>query len=592
MYPIMLDMRGRRCLLVGAGQIAYRKLQRLLSEGAVVTVVAPTVIEPIAQLADEGKLRLFRRRFVSSDMNDCQIGLTATGDPAVDQDVANAARAGGVLLNVADVPALCDFYLPAVVERGDLQLSIASGGGAPFAVRRLREMFERRIGPGWAGWMAAAKRLRQRVQAQGLSVAAADECYDRYFAATVDESRIEARVPSEREESGFLSANADAMDMVPAAVGHVALVGAGPGNPGLLTVQGLNRLRCADAVVFDRLAIPAIPLDLPDHVQLHNVGKEAGRHPVPQDEINALLLRLAREGKRVVRLKGGDPFVFARGGEEVLVLRRAGIPCEVVPGVTAGIAVPAAAGIPVTYRGEAVRLTFVTAHEGGAPQVRWDLLAQDTHATIVGYMGVSTLAEVSAALIAGGMSGSTPAAVIEQGTLPRQRSVRAPLAEIAKIAETSGIMPPAIFVIGQVVAHAEALELPEPHPLRGARFAMFVPCSELSEVLQEAGAEVLLAPAPLTAAARLVMGSAPLSGWIVQSVRELDALEREKAADEFLAKITVWCRGDTLASLARERKWPTVAELGDRDSTRNLVAKLRQTLDATNPVARRDLDIP
>ena len=581
MYPIMLDMRGRRCLLVGAGQIAYRKLQRLLSEGAVVTVVAPTVIEPIAQLAAEGRVSLFRRLFVSSDMDRCQLALAATGDRAADLYVASVARGRGIWLNVADVSDLCDFHLPAVVERGELQVSIASGGGAPFAVRRLRQMFERRIGPAWADWMAAAKRFRKRVQAQGLSGAAADECYDRFFAATVDESGIEARVPSEREEGGLLSAKVADMEGVPMAVGHVTLVGAGPGNPGLLTVQGLHCLRCADAVVYDRLAIPAIPLDLPDRVELFNVGKEAGRHPVPQDEINALLLRLAREGKRVVRLKGGDPFVFARGGEEALVLRRAGIPCEVVPGVTAGIAVPAAAGIPVTYRGEAVRLTFVTAHEGGAPQVRWDLLAQDTHGTIVGYMGVSTLAEVSAALIAAGMSRTTPAAVIEQGTLPRQRSVRASLAEIAKVAETSGIQPPAVFVIGQVVAHAEVLESPTPLPLRGSRFGMFAPRSELSEALQAGGAEILLAPTPLTAAARLVIGSAPLSGWIVQSLRELAALDREKVAHELFGKVTLWCLRGAVAALARERSWPAVEELDDNDSLSDLVARVRQRLVAT-----------
>jgi len=581
MYPIMLDMRGRPCLLVGAGQIAYRKLQRLLSEGAVVTVVAPTVVEPIAQLAAEGKVRLLGRPFVSSDLEHCQLVLAATGDPAVDQNVASAARGRRIWINVADVPDLCDFYLPAVVERGELQLSIASGGGAPFAVRRLREMLERKIGPAWAGWMAAATRFRQRVQAQGLAGAAADACYDRFFKATVDEIRFEANVPSERAESGFLSAKAADMEGLSAAMGRVALVGAGPGNPGLLTVQGLNRLRSADAVVYDRLAIPAIPLDLPERVELFNVGKEAGRHPVPQDEINALLLRLAREGKRVVRLKGGDPFVFARGGEEALVLRRAGISCEIIPGVTAGIAVPAAAGIPVTYRGEAVRLTFVTAHEGGAPQVRWDLLAQDTHATIVGYMGVSTLAEVSSALMAAGMNGTTPAAVIEQGTLPRQRSVRSPLAEIAKVAKTGGIKPPAIFVIGQVVAHAEVLESASPGLLHGARFGMFAPRSELSEALQDAGAEVLLAPVPLTAAARLVLGSAPLSGWIVQSARELDAFEREKAAHEFLAEVTLWCMGGALASLARERSWPAVAEIDDSGSPFELVARVRKTLDAT-----------
>jgi uroporphyrin-III C-methyltransferase/precorrin-2 dehydrogenase/sirohydrochlorin ferrochelatase len=573
MYPVMLDLRGRRCLLVGAGQIAYRKLLRLLSERAVVTVVAPTAIEPIARLAAEGKVTLLERRFVDADVDGCQLVMVATGDRKADEQVKSAAKARGIWVNVADVPDLCDFHLPALVQRGDLQLSIASGGGAPFAVRRLRELFARKIGPAWSGWLAAAKRFRKRVQAQGLSVAAADACYDRFFAATVDDRSLDVRVPSEFEESSFIAAKVVGGR---GALGHVALVGAGPGNPGLLTVAGLSRLRSADAVVYDRLAIPAIPLDLPDHVEFHNVGKAAGRHPVPQEEINALLSRLAREGKRVVRLKGGDPFVFARGAEEALSLRREGIPCEVIPGVTAGIAVPAAAGIPVTFRGEAVRLTFVTAHEGGAPQARWDLLAQDTHATLVGYMGVGTLAEASAALMAAGMSGTTPAAVIEQGTLARQRSVRARLSEIAKVAESSGIKPPAIFVIGQVVAHAEALESPTPRPLQGVRIGMFAPRSGLSDALQDAGAEVLLAPAPLTAAARLVIGAAPPDGWIVQTARELHDLDHERAANGLLDGCTLWCVGGGLSSRARERNWSSVAELGDNDSPSRVVASLRR----------------
>lgn len=574
MYPVMLDLRGRRCLLVGAGRIAHRKLARLLLEGAVVSVVAPTVIDPIAQLAAEGKITLLSRRFHDSDVKDCQLVLVATGDREVDEQVAKAAKERGIWVNVADVPDMCDFYLPAIVQRGDLQFMIASGGAAPFAVRRLRELFERRIGPVWSDWIAAAKRFRQRVHAQELPVAAADECYDRFFAATVDEKSLGVRVPSAREESACLSSMAES---APSAAGHVSLVGAGPGNPGLLTVQGLDRLRSADAVVYDRLAIPTIPLDLPDCVELHNVGKEAGRHPVPQEEINALLVRLARDGKRVVRLKGGDPFVFARGGEEALALRREGIACEVIPGVTAGIAVPAAAGIPVTYRGEAVRLTFVTAHEGGAPRVRWDLLAQDTHATLVGYMGVSTLAEVSAALITAGMDSATPAAVIEQGTLPRQRSVRAPLAEIAKVAETSGMKSPAIFVIGQVVAHAEVLDSSKQGRLQGARFGLFAPRSELSEALRDAGAEVLLAPAPLTAAARLVIGSAPLSGWIVQTARELDALDDERAVHGFLAGNALWCVGAALADIARARNWPCVTEVEGDGSLPHAMASLRRT---------------
>ena len=559
----MLDLRRRRCLLVGAGQVAYRKLVPLLSEGARVTVVAPTVIEPIARLAAEGTVNLIERPFVSADLDNCQLVLAATGNRVADERVASAANGRGIWVNVADVPQLCDFHLPSRVRRGDLQLAIGSGGGAPFAVRRLRELLEHRIGPAWADWMAAAKRFRQRVLAAGLPPAEANASFDRFFAGTVDRHALTARVPSEREEADWSRATtAVASDAEPEPLpGHVSLVGSGPGHPGLITVEGMNRLRSADAVVYDRLSIPTLPLDLPDTVELYPVGKEAGNHPVPQDEINALLLRLARAGKRVVRLKGGDPFVFARGGEELQVLRAAGIPCEAIPGITAGIAVPAAADIPVTYRGEAVRLTFVTAHEGGTSQVRWDLLAQDEHATLIGYMGVSTLAEVSAALIAGGMSPGTPGAVIEQGTLPGQRLVRAPLVELAEAAKGSGIKPPAIFVIGKVVAHAKALESTIPRPLRGLRIALFAPAGEVGETLQAAGASLLLAPEPLTNAARLVICAAPLAGFVVRTRAELDALERERTVRAWQPGGILWCTGAGLAAAARKLGWANAAAL-------------------------------
>jgi uroporphyrin-III C-methyltransferase / precorrin-2 dehydrogenase / sirohydrochlorin ferrochelatase len=553
MYPLMLDLHDRPCLLVGAGKVAHRKLLQLLSEGARVTVVAPTAIEPVARLAAEGCIRLVERGFARADVEGQQLVFSATDDRAVDTEVTAAARAHGIWVNVADVPELCDFHLPANVRRGDLQVSIASGGGAPFAVRRLRQLFERRIGPAWADWLATAKRFRQRVLARALPPAQADACYDRFFAETVDAHALTVRAPTENEMAGWCTPSTGAPAASPEpAIGHVALVGSGPGNPGLLTVQGMNLLRSADAVVYDRLSIPALPLDLPDTVELHPVGKEAGNHPVPQDEINALLVRLARMGKRVVRLKGGDPFVFARGGEELAVLRREGIPCEAVPGVTAGIAGPAAAGIPVTFRGEAVRLTFVTAHEGGSPRVRWDLLARDTNATLIGYMGVSTLAEVAAALIENGMDPATPAAVIEQATLPGQRSVRAPLRDLADAARASGIKPPAIFVIGQVVRHAEHLEAPA-RPLRGLRIALFAPSGELGDGLVAAGADVLAVPQPITRAARLVLGAAPLAGWLVRAPVEIELLANERDRRGWAGGTRLWCTTAALAAAATAR---------------------------------------
>jgi uroporphyrin-III C-methyltransferase / precorrin-2 dehydrogenase / sirohydrochlorin ferrochelatase len=549
MFPIMLDLHGRLCLVVGAGQVAHRKVQSLLAERARVTVVAPAVIDPIAQLAAGGAIDLHERPFVDEDVQGQDLVFVATGQPTVDERVVDAAKKHGIWVNVADVPTLCDFHLPARVQRGDFQLAIASSGGAPYAVRRLRQLLEAKFGPEWSEWTLAAKDFRRRVRMKELSTTSADAAFDRWVAGTVDAATLAVRLPTAEEEEAWIA------DQAPGP-GHVALVGAGPGNPGLLTIRGLHLLRAADAVVYDRLAIPAIPLDLPDRIELISVGKEAGRHPVPQDEINQLLLRLARAGKRVVRLKGGDPFVFARGGEETMLLRANGIAFEVVPGVTAGIAGPAAAGIPVTYRREAVRVTFVTAHEGGTPQLRWDLLAQDQHATLVGYMAVSNLAEVRDSLMAAGMSGEMPAALIERATLPDQRSLRTSLAELPGAAERAGIKSPAIFVVGSVVAHADAIGPSAPTPLQGLRVGVYSPECKTALALRAAGAAVLVAPNPFTPATRLVLGASALSGWLVRSSAELRRLEHERATADFLAGTPLWCLEQQLADLARQRGWP------------------------------------
>jgi len=578
-YPITLDVRGQRCLVVGAGAVALRKIKGLLAEDAQVTVVAPAAIEPVLRLADEGAIALVRRAFVENDVEGCRLIVVATGNRAVDESVSAAAKQRGIWTNVADVPDLCDFHLPSVIRRGDFHLAIASAGKAPFATRRMRELLERKLGPDWGDWIEAARRFRRRVQQHGLGGLSADAAYDRFMAETVDEETLAVRVPMASDEEAWVHGAGGARATATTSVGRVSLVGAGPGNPGLLTVAGLERVQHADAVVYDRLAIPAIPLDLPDAVELFFVGKQPGHHPVPQAEIETLLVRLAREGKRVVRLKGGDPFVFARGGEEALALKAAGISCEVIPGITAGIAAPAAAGIPVTFRGQAARLTFITAHEEGAPQARWDLLAKDAQATLVGYMGVSNLAAVTAALLAAGMPADTPAALVAQGTLPGQRLVRAPLAELATKAESERIEPPAIFVIGKVAAYADQLASWQAGPLRRARIAMFAPAMKLGAILRTAGTQLLVAPAPLTKAARLVLGLGSGARWIVRSPSELEILGRERSEGANVVQGPPICTSAELVRMARDRGWHDAAQLDASASDDVIVDRLRALLD-------------
>jgi len=289
--------------------------------------------------------------------------------------------------------------------------------------------------------------------------------------------------------------------------GTVYLVGAGPGDPGLLTVRGRELLHRCDVVVYDRLAAPCLPSDLDDEVVLHYVGKRADHQAMEQGKINDLLVSLAHEGKAVCRLKGGDPFVFGRGGEEAEQLQREGIPFEVVPGVTAGVAAAAYAGIPVTHRGEAVRVTLVTAHEDPAKperQVDWQRLGSERDGTVVAYMPVANLAAVAAQMIDGGADPDTPAAMIERGTLPAQRTIVAPLHQLAAQVAAARIKPPALLIVGPTVALHQTLNWYRERPLRGRRVVVTRPADQarrLIATLQELGVTPLVCPAITTAPA-------------------------------------------------------------------------------------------
>jgi uroporphyrin-III C-methyltransferase len=428
--------------------------------------------------------------------------------------------------------------------------------------------------------LSSAARYRGAVRGLEAPRDREEALFDRFFEETVDPKGLTARVPTAAEEQTWLEAPVEHRTPEKAQSGRapaddrtglVSLVGGGPGCPGLLTVRGRHRLLEADAVVFDRLAAAALPPELAPEVELHPVGKVAGHHPVPQEEINDLLVRLARAGKRVVRLKGGDPYVFGRGGEEAEVLATEGIPFEVVPGVTSGVAAMAWAGVPVTHRREAVRLTLLTAHEAiksDGPQVRWDLLAQDPHATLVGYMGVSALPQVAANLIEHGMDPATPAAMVEQGTTSAQRRVISTLSELPSAIEAAGLEPPALFAIGPTVGHAETLDWISKLPLAGQRLLVPASQSELGARLEAAGAEVVLLPLPATPAARVVMGALPITGCVACTAAEIDWIDEERGGQGWNDAVVAWCMGPETAMRAKERGWPNVRQLaGDAAET-------------------------
>jgi uroporphyrin-III C-methyltransferase/precorrin-2 dehydrogenase/sirohydrochlorin ferrochelatase len=573
MYPVTLDVENCRCLVVGGGGVALRKVRGLIEEGARVTVIAPEVVDPLAEMAKRGELILEQRAYRGDADQGWALVFAATDDREVNSCVFRDAEQAGVWCNVADDPELCSFHLPAKLRRGPLQIAIASAGEAPFIVRRLRQLLEHHFGPEWGDWSVSAARYRAAVRALGVPQDREEALFDRFFRETVDPETLTARVPTVAEERAWLGARVETVDRAAAeqkpsgdGVGLVSLVGAGPGCPGLLTIRGRQRVMEADAVVFDRLAMAALPTDLGPEVELYPVGKEAGDHPVPQDEISDLLVRLARSAKRVVRLKGGDPYVFGRGGEEAEILAAAGIPFEIVPGVTSGLAAMAWAGIPVTFRQEAVRVTLFTAHESAkadGSQVRWDLLAQDPHATLVGYMGVSALPRAVSKLIEHGMDPATPAAMVEQGTTSAQRRVISTLSELPSAVEEAGLEPPALFAIGPTVGHAENLDWISKLPLAGHRLVVPATYSTLGSCLESAGAEVVRLPLPATPAARVVMGALPLTGCIVCDPTEVDSIDAERSGGGWSDAVVAWCLGSRVASRARERGWPNVQQLAE-----------------------------
>ncbi len=323
MLPVTLVLENRPCLVVGGGRVALRKVESLLNAGARVTVVARAACPALCALAEAGRLTLERREYRDGEAAGYRLVFAATDERATNVRVFRDGEAAGVFVNVADDPELCSFQVPARVRRGSLQLAIASGGEAPFAVRRLRQLFEERLAPAWGEWLAAAARFRAAVRAAGREGEDQEALFDRFFGETVDPSTLQVRVPSEAEMAGWLAPEAPPSPAgsaeTPAAfeeaapggaVGFVSLVGGGPGDPGLLTVKGMKRLLAADAIVYDRLVVTALPSQLPATVELYGVGKEAGHHPVPQEEIDALLVRLARAGKGVVarrRRRFGKP---------------------------------------------------------------------------------------------------------------------------------------------------------------------------------------------------------------------------------------------------------------------------------------------
>ena len=441
-FPVFLDLKGRSALVVGGGEAAARKLRLLLKAGARVTVVAWRFNDEI----ESSGANLTRRGFVAGDVAGHTIVFAASGDDGLDDRVAEAAAARGIPFNVADRAESSRFILPAIVERDPVVIAISTGGKAPVLARRLREAIERLL-PAQLGRLARfADGFRSAIKGLLPEAAQRRQFWERFFDSAVAEAILAGNEGKAREGMLTLVNNRAADSHEP---GMVHLVGAGPGSPDLLTLRALQVMQRADVVVYDRLVGPQI-LDLVrrDAERVY-VGKAAARHSLPQAEINALLARLAGEGKRVVRLKGGDPFVFGRGGEELAYLRRRAIATEVVPGITAALGCAASVGLSLTHREHAQVLSLVTAEgKEGEPEIDWAGLAQPRQ-TLAIYMGVGAAGRIARRLLDSGLAAETPVAVVENGTLPDQRGVVGRLGALRALIRESGIKGQAIIFVGE-----------------------------------------------------------------------------------------------------------------------------------------------
>lgn len=441
--PIFADLRQRPVLVVGGGEVATRKIDLLQRAGADVRVAARALCEPLHAQHQAGRLAWVAQEFSPALLDNVFLVIAATDDAALNASVFEEANRRQLLVNVVDDQPKCSFIFPSLIDRSPLMVAISSGGQAPVLARLLREKLEALL-PARLGLMAElAGKWRGRIKQRLASVIERRRFWERIFTGRFSSLVAAGQLAQAEQELEQQLAQPDVKQ------GEVALVGAGPGDAGLLTLRGLQVLQQADVVLYDHLVSDEV-LDLVRRdAERICVGKRASAHLLPQDEINALLVKLAQEGKRVVRLKGGDPFIFGRGGEELQQVAQAGIPFQVVPGITAAAGATAYAGIPLTHRDYAQSVIFITGHcrpDGDA--LEWATLARGRQ-TLAIYMGTVKSAEISQQLIAHGRAPHTPVAVIGRGTRQDQQVLTGTLAELEQLAQQAPT--PALLVIGEVV---------------------------------------------------------------------------------------------------------------------------------------------
>lgn len=453
--PLFHNFRGRPCLVVGGGTVALRKVRILQEAGASITVVAPKVCPALFQQAAEGRIQHLARDFEPTDLSGVDLVIAATDKTAVNRQVSQEAQARHLPVNVVDNPSLCTCIVPSILDRSPVMVAVSTGGKAPVLGRLLRTRLETLIPSAYGRLAELAESYRPRVKERIPGGEERRRFWEDMLAGPAAEMVFAGR---DGEARASLERALEQRSASEAAHGEVYLVGAGPGDPDLLTFRALRLMQQAEVVVYDRLVAPAI-VDLArrDAERIY-VGKERNKHVVPQGQINQLLVKLAKQGKRVLRLKGGDPFIFGRGGEEIEILAEEGIPFQVVPGITAASGCASYAGIPLTHRDYAQSCVFATGHlKDDSLDLNWTQLVQPGQ-TAVFYMGLTGIAVICRELIAHGMPANTPAALVERGTSREQRVLIGTVETLPQIVSDSAVHAPTLTIVGEVVRLHEKLK--------------------------------------------------------------------------------------------------------------------------------------
>ena len=452
--PIFLKVEDRPCLVVGGGKVAARKVSLLMRAGASITTVSPVLGDELRVLLEQGAIAHVARDFQDEDLDDCVLVIAATDDEAVNRSVSELANSRRIPVNVVDSPDLCSFIVPSIIDRSPVQIAVSTGGASPVLARLLRSRLESYIPAAYGRLAKLVDEYRQRVKQRFTTT---DQ--RRYFWESIFQGNVAELLFAGHDEKAraALEGAIDDTDAHYDDQGEVYLVGAGPGDPDLVTFRALRLMQQADVVVYDRLVSEPILDMVRRDAEMIYAGKARDQHTLSQESINQLLVRLAKEGKRVLRLKGGDPFIFGRGGEEIETLAGEGIPFQVVPGITAASGCASYAGIPLTHRDYAQSCIFVTGHlKDGSIDLDWESLAKPAQ-TIVFYMGLHSIPVLSRELISHGLPKTTPVALVQQGTTPNQQVYIETLDSLQDLAEREQLKPPTIIIVGEVVSLQEKL---------------------------------------------------------------------------------------------------------------------------------------